>query len=313
MPVLPPPGELRPRGGVRTPIRIPLLPEPRTGVAGPRLIVNADDYGYFDAVSQGILRCAEAGLVTATGIMANGPDFDRHARALLAVPSLSVGVHLNVTLGEPLTSRMRAELPEGEMGFSRKGRTVARLLRRRIRVATVLHEWRAQIERCRSAGLRLHFLNSHEHIHMVPALFGGVQGLGREFGIRHVRAPRPEWGPSWTPAGSLRNAVFAAARRMLPAPPPGTPVLIGTNRSGRIDLRYLGWRLARLGPGTFELMCHPGLRDPAAAADPQLARYHDWELELHTLMSPEWLEMLRERGAALVSYADLPTGAEHHR
>ena len=32
-------------------------------------------------------------------------------------------------------------------------------------------EWRAQIERCLDSGLRVSFLNSHEHLHMLPALF----------------------------------------------------------------------------------------------------------------------------------------------
>ena len=40
---------------------------------GACLIVNADDYGYFDCVSKGILESASRGIVTATGVFANRP------------------------------------------------------------------------------------------------------------------------------------------------------------------------------------------------------------------------------------------------
>ena len=49
----------------------------------PQLIVNADDYGYFDHVCAGILDCAAAGTVTATGVLANGPVLERWTDALL--------------------------------------------------------------------------------------------------------------------------------------------------------------------------------------------------------------------------------------
>jgi hypothetical protein len=74
------------------------------------LIVNADDFAYYDCVSQGILRLARAGIVTATGIMANSSHFHSHAVWLQDCENLDVGVHLNLTAGEALSLPMRKEM-----------------------------------------------------------------------------------------------------------------------------------------------------------------------------------------------------------
>jgi predicted glycoside hydrolase/deacetylase ChbG (UPF0249 family) len=198
-----------------------------------RLIVNADDFGYFDGVSRGILELAEQGVVTATGIMANGPAVAGWFERLRKLPGLSLGVHLNVTLGRPLTGGMARELAWNAGEFPGKGGLLAALLRGRIRIATVVNEWRAQIQLCRDAGLPLRFLNSHEHIHMLPALFRGARMLADEAGIAHLRAPRPEWGPRATLAGFVRSGVFAAAKLLCGGGSAAEPLLIGVNPPGR--------------------------------------------------------------------------------
>jgi predicted glycoside hydrolase/deacetylase ChbG (UPF0249 family) len=157
-----------------------------------RLIVNADDFGYFDGVSQGILEAAEAGRLTAAGVMANGPAFARWSDDLRALPGLAIGGHLNATLGPPLTAAM-ARHPVCAGGLlPSKERLALAVLRGRLEPELVLDEWRAQIRRCRDAGLTLRFLNTHEHVHALPPLYRGIRQLARAFGIPHVRLPRPE-------------------------------------------------------------------------------------------------------------------------
>lgn len=271
-----------------------------------RMIVNADDFGYFDQVSRGIIDAAEQGRVTATGVMANGPALDKWLDRLKALPSFSVGVHLNATLGRPLTAGMQQALAAGGGEFPLKGALASSILLGRLGVATVIDEWRAQIQRCLQAGLKLEFLNSHEHVHMLPALYSKVRGLANEFGIANVRAPQPEWGPTWNLGSCLRNGVFTAVKVLVPRAPRPEPVLIGVSPSGKLNRAYCEWRFARLTPGaTYELMCHPGWSDQEALRDPRLGAYHDWEGELQTLTSSDFSGFLRDNGIALASYADV--------
>ena len=67
------------------------------------LIVNADDFGYFRCVSRGIVQSHTRGIVTATGVLGNSPNLRDDALLLFQYPDLDVGVHLNLTFGEPLT------------------------------------------------------------------------------------------------------------------------------------------------------------------------------------------------------------------
>ena len=74
------------------------------------LIINADDYGYFPCISQGILEAASSGALTATGILANSPSLKAHLEWLDAVEGLDLGVHLNLAFRQPLTATMTEKL-----------------------------------------------------------------------------------------------------------------------------------------------------------------------------------------------------------
>lgn len=271
--------------------------------SGIRLIVNADDFGYFDEVSRGIIHAAQCGTVTATGVMANGPALARWLDNLKALRPFSVGVHLNASLGIPLTVEMQRELPASDGRFPSKGALLSALLLQRIDVNILLQEWRAQIQRCLDLGLTLQFVNSHEHVHMLPGLYSRVRSLAAEFGIVHVRGPRPEWGPVITLAGCVRSGAFATIRTLAGKPPGAEPDLIGIATSGKLDRAYLEWRLPRLSAGGYyELMCHPGWNDPEALRNPRLAAYHDWEGELRLLTSSDFATLMRSHQIELSTF-----------
>src|SRR6185436_4038834 len=67
-----------------------------------RLIVNADDFGLTDGVTRGILAAHRHGLVTSTTMLVNARvGRERIAEALDS--GLALGLHVNFTLGAPLT------------------------------------------------------------------------------------------------------------------------------------------------------------------------------------------------------------------
>src|SRR5271157_4057137 len=67
-----------------------------------QLIVNADDFGLTEEVSIGIVDAHVHGIVTSATIMANGAAFDAAVSISRHVPRLGIGVHLNLTSGEPV-------------------------------------------------------------------------------------------------------------------------------------------------------------------------------------------------------------------
>jgi predicted glycoside hydrolase/deacetylase ChbG (UPF0249 family) len=273
-----------------------------------QLIVNADDYGYFPCVSRGILKAAALGTVTATGILANGPKLDEQIAWLHGYDQLDLGVHLNLTSRHPLTSTMAEKLDKWEGRFPGAFAMTGEILSGRIGLDCVCAEWRAQIETVLGLGIQLQFLNSHEHIHMLPKLFKLAMELAKEYQIPHLRLTRADWLPPFYFSCLLRNLLLQAMESAnVMRMGVGVPLLIGLSRSGKLDRAYLSKRLATLKPAmTYELMCHPGFFDAEEIADSRLLAYHAWETELALLTSPEFNSLCAEYNIQLVNYRELP-------
>ena len=135
------------------------------------LIINADDYGYFSCVSKGILQGAKLGRITATGIMANSTNFNAQIESLKQDTHIDKGVHLNISYGTPLTKELQNRFKDWQGEFPDKSIVVRKILTGRIPVVEIEKEWRAQIQKCIDSGVSITFLNSHEHLHMLPPLY----------------------------------------------------------------------------------------------------------------------------------------------
>ena len=73
-----------------------------------KLIINADDYGLWEHNSRAIAAAMKQGLITDTTMMATGEWFDE-ATSLAKEAGFAdrIGIHLNLTEGEPLTDEMK--------------------------------------------------------------------------------------------------------------------------------------------------------------------------------------------------------------
>jgi predicted glycoside hydrolase/deacetylase ChbG (UPF0249 family) len=273
----------------------------------PYLIVNADDYGYFLCVSKGILKAAAQGVVTATGVFANMGHFQEQAAWLRDCDALDAGVHLNLTDGIPLTSDLQKHLVRWSGRFPRKFAMAKAIIAGAIKVDAVKTEWRAQIERCLEHGLKLRFLNSHEHMHMLPSLFAVAKALASDYDIGHVRFPTSRISGSSSPEALFRGAVIKALGAVNRRHDDSKAVrFLGMETSGRLTMQYLEQTVPQLRAGqVYELMCHPGDFDPQEVTDPRLLRYHDWQGELRTLTSPALRELFDRFGVRLTGYTGL--------
>lgn len=277
------------------------------------LIVNADDFGYFDGVSRGIVDAAKRGIVTATGILATTGDLEKHVRLLEEVPELDTGVHLNLTHGEAVSDSMRARLGRWNGRFPAKAALLAAFVRRSIDLQAVASEWRAQIERCLRLGLPVHFLNSHEHVHMLPPLYRIAAALAEEFDIAHLRRTCTEWRAGCSAGSVVRNLLLGMAGAV-PAPYRAgrAPRMVGLAASGKLSAEYLRRRLRTLHRGgIYELMCHPGTPDPNEEIDRRIRRYHHWESEHALLCSSATRDALMAFGIRLIGFRDLRLKDRH--
>src|SRR5574341_727397 len=69
-----------------------------------RLIVNADDFGLSEGINQAVMLGYRQGIITSATLIANGAGFAAAVEMARTVGSLGVGVHLNLTEGEPVSA-----------------------------------------------------------------------------------------------------------------------------------------------------------------------------------------------------------------
>jgi hypothetical protein len=278
------------------------------GPARKRLIVNADDFGYFPFVTAGILEGIDAGIITATGILANSQTFSGDVQSLKERPQADVGVHLNLTWGEPITAAMRRCLGRNGGRFAGKWHTIAMLARSENARKSAHEEIAAQVSRCFDEGLKIRFLNAHEHLHLLPSIGSAVQSVAGKMSIRYIRQSGSERsiGLSGINPG-LKGRLLDALAYMRQSTTIDQPRLLGLACSGSLTSDYLETVLPQLIVGrTYELMCHPGGTVEGGFEVPrQLRSYHDWLGEKTLLFSARFRELLAKFDVELIRFRDL--------
>jgi len=192
--------------------------------------------------------------------------------------------------------------------FPGKFQMATAILKRKIPHAVVEEEWRAQIMRCVEGGIQPLFLNSHEHLHMLPGLFTIAVKLADEFGIQHIRHSSPEWEATRDISEWVRNVILGSTSVMTPNRFRHYKAIrfIGSSRSGKLTMEYFRRKLPQLKPGhVHELMCHPGHFDSLEIRDPALLSYHAWEQELAALRSSEFRALCKSCNVQLIRFRDL--------
>src|SRR5262245_25080414 len=149
------------------------------------VIVNADDLGISDVVNEAAFDLIAKGRVSSATIIANGPAVHQAVKLAMRFPACSFGVHLNLTQFEPLSGGPPAKLLVDDRGLMSRANASLPLRREWIRAAR--DEFCAQIERIAALGVRVSHVDSHNHVHTVPALFPVLKEAQRRFGIRRVR------------------------------------------------------------------------------------------------------------------------------
>jgi predicted glycoside hydrolase/deacetylase ChbG (UPF0249 family) len=271
----------------------------------------ADDYALSPGVSRGILEALGAGRLSATSVMTTRPFWPKGAHELRQCKAKAdIGLHLNLTLGSPL-SYMPAFAATGRLpGISR---VLKAARRNELPEAEIGQEISRQLDGfCEHFDAAPAFVDGHQHVQVLPqiraALFACLEerGFSRKVWLRDssdrpwrillrgVELPKA-LGISWLASGFAREAL---AR--------GYATNEGFSGFSAFDpghdfaadfARYLR------APGRRHLiMCHPGYCDEElVAADPvTLSR----ERELSFLLSPAFTAMLDRERARLAKLSD---------
>jgi hopanoid biosynthesis associated protein HpnK len=285
-----------------------------------QLILNADDFGLTRGVNEGIIRAHHEGVLTSTTLMACGAAFEDAVERAKANPELGVGCHLMLVGGCATASRGEISSLADESGWLPKTLPglIARLSMRRVPVAEIEREMRAQINKIREAGIEPTHLDTHKHTHAHPIVMEALGRAAQATGITRVRKPIEGMKDSWqtSRAGGAGTSKQMLAAAIVTAMAPRFAAIaktyglhspdhfLGLASTGQLGPAMLRHMIESLAEGQTEIMVHPGISD----ADLQRSGTRllwQRETELEGLLDTGVKGAIEERGIRLISYREV--------
>lgn len=156
-----------------------------------KIIINADDFGLHRSCSEAIIEAFGKKLISSSTMCANGRYFNE-ASKLAKESDLTdmIGIHLNLTEGEPLTDGMKKDpMFCDESGLFHNNINRLKPLTKSQR-AHLSEELAAQIEKMRSNGFSVTHADSHHHIHTGIFISPVCLEVLKKYGIKIIRLHR---------------------------------------------------------------------------------------------------------------------------
>ncbi len=248
-----------------------------------QVVFNADDFGLHPVISEGILRALDAGIVRSTSVLATTVSLDElNSFERLKIRGGSLGIHLSLTQGKPLTDfpdeflnedkKFKKEIMFSPMGIPRLAEDILE------------KEIQAQVEAIMPYGPT--HIDSHHHIHSFHSVLQIVARFAQKYGLA-VRAL----------SESMRGYLISQGVRCCDVFIDG---FFGKNNLTEMKLLALIEDVLLKGAKKVEVMCHPGFSNNLPRG---LTSYADErEIELGILTSSELASELKRRGIEIISY-----------
>jgi hopanoid biosynthesis associated protein HpnK len=277
-----------------------------------KMIINADDFGLCQGVNDAVAKAHTAGVLTSATIMANMPAVDDAVAIAKSIPSLGVGIHLNVLQGKPLSTDQSVKPlvnESGEFKYSVSRLAVKALTSEKICKA-VEAELSAQIASVIDKGLKPTHLDSHKHFHCLSPIWRIVCSLAEKFNIPAIRWPwEPDTlcGGDWPKVGfkdKLRAFMvrqMAVKCRRIDSRFIKTDIFFGVTHTGKIDDNFWSELGKTQFAGVAEVMTHPSY--PKGLEKTRLVEQR--QVELKWLCAESTKQILAQAGIELIHYGNI--------
>lgn len=156
-----------------------------------RLIVNADDFGLTEAVSDAVITVHKNGSASSASLMTCMPSAAYAAKLAKNNPQLGVGLHFALTEGFSAQEKDTPLAGGPHRRFFGRNRLLFKILSGEVDEEDIRRELEAQYGRLCDLGLKPSHIDGHQHVHIYPAIFRVVADFAREKGLP-LRLPYPQ-------------------------------------------------------------------------------------------------------------------------
>ncbi len=256
--------------------------------------IIADDLGLHESVNDGIIFLLKESKINGASLMANGKTFDHAVRKCSEVQLPNIGIHLVLVEEKPVSKVSEVRSLVDKNGFLHRNhrKFFIRYILKLINKNEIDMEMRAQVVKCIQAGIKPTFINSHQHLHLLPGVTDMVIKLAKEFNIPYIRIVNE-------PISLGRGKLFRQAQLLLlnflsklaknkirKAGLECNNFFIGFINAGNLSRRDIGQaqKLSSKHPDKIiELGSHPGYQNQNLMEKYGHWGYHNWQKELEVL------------------------------
>lgn len=257
-----------------------------------KLIINADDYGYSNAINYGIVDAHREGVVTSTTMMANMPGLVHAAKLSKDNPELGIGIHLSLTAGKPIREDVDTLVDQTGI-FHRL--SFYNGTENKIDLEQLYQEWQAQIERLLSLGIDLTHIDSHHYTHAFSNHREVAERLSKKYSLplrNCLDAKSLSENPQLYPTDAFWNIFnFPEMKNMADEYPIEKTILFSRfHEDAKHHQQY----------DLVEASCHPGYLDEVVwyGSSFNLARMK----EMMVLRDEDFRQLLHEYGYERINY-----------
>lgn len=251
------------------------------------LLLRCDDLGMCHAVNLAGKQVIESGMPVSFSVMFACPWYQEAVELLRQNPNVSVGVHLTLNAEwknyrwGPVAGRTVVPSLVDSLGYFLPSR--AALFANKPIIEEVERELRAQIERAKSTGLRIDYLDYHMGTAVsTPELRILLETLAADYGLAISRyfGEIDVEGLYVTPPVSKTDTLVMLAENLHPGP-------------ARLMVFHIGMETPEM----------DGLVDLNTFGLPEMSKHRNGELK--ALLSPEFHQVLKQKNIRLITYRDL--------
>lgn len=246
---------------------------------GRFLIVNADDFGYYKAADEGIIKAVQDGIVTSATVVVNMPNARVLPELIKNLPEISLGLHFNLTHGKPVEVNVPT-LTSADGLFCHTAETLAQ----DASTHDIMDELHAQLKLFEDIFKKKpSHIDTHKHIHRKLNVLSALSAAAKENSLP-VRSNSP-------------YVHYVLKHKDVRT----TDYFFGDVSVSPFWTREkLAGALHELPEGVTELMCHPGYTDKAGE---YIGFYNaQREGELMTLCDKEILNVLQSEDIQLINF-----------
>jgi len=248
------------------------------------LHIIADDLGLHESVNDGIVFLLKENKVGGVSLMANGEAFDDAAKQILDTELKNVGVHLNLVEQRSVVS--------GKLMSKNHRIFFLKYILRLIKKDYIRQEFETQIKKVIIAGVKPVFINSNQHLHLLPGVMNMFIKLAIEYNIPYIRVVNEPFNLSGDKLFRKLQLLFLnflsamAKKKIRRASLKCNDYFVGFINAGNLSEKDINKakKLAKKYPNKIiELGCHPGYENEELKQKYKHWGDYNWQKEFEIL------------------------------